>query len=87
MGVVRREGKWTLEKDREGLYAICRRGQKQAEIVTDDYRERGGMVDLSIDPTMETIEVSDFKAAEGAFHEYIESQESGRSLGGFGLGL
>lgn len=87
MGVVRREGKWTLEKEREGLYAICRRGDKEAEIVTDDYREQGGMVDLSIDPTMETMEVSDFQAAKEAFHDYIDRRESGGPLGGLDLGL
>lgn len=79
MGVVRREGKWTLEKEKDGLYAICRRKQKVAEIVTDDYVSEPFEFNVSM---VETIQVSDFKAAENAFKDYIDRYES---MGGLGF--
>lgn len=77
MGTVRREGKWTLEKDREGVYAVCERGNLRARIITPDYEPQGMMDDVTSDMMTETIEVRNFTEAEKEFHNYIEQAESG----------
>lgn len=73
MGTVRREGKWTLEKDRDGVYAICESGEMRARIITDDYEPQGMMDNVQTDMMTETIEVRDFQAAKQEFENYIES--------------
>ena len=77
MGTVRREGKWTLEKDREGVYAVCERGKLRARIITPDYEPQGMMDDVTSDMMTETIEVRSFKGAEREFLNYIEQADSG----------
>lgn len=77
MATVRREGKWTLEKDREGVYAICERGELCARILTADYEPQGIMDEVESDMMTETIEVFDFTEAEQEFHNNIEEVESG----------
>jgi peptide methionine sulfoxide reductase MsrA len=81
MGVVRKDGKWSLEKDREGVYTICERGDPRARIITDDYEPKGMMDDVQMDVDTEKIEVRDFKDAEREFQSYVERAESG------GLGI
>lgn len=81
MGTVRREGKWTLEKERDGVYEVRERGDLCARIVTADYEPRGPMDDVQMDVMTETIEVRDFTGAKREFDQYIEDAESG------GLGL
>lgn len=85
MGVVRREGKWTLEKEKEGLYAICKRKDKVANIVTDDYTGPNNLIETDLNPMMEKIYVSDFQEAEDAFKNYVESGGSGLIGGSDGL--
>lgn len=77
MATVRREGKWTLEKDRDGVYAICERGELRARILTPDYESQGIMDEVVSDMMTETIEVGSFSEAEREFHDYIEHAESG----------
>lgn len=77
MATVRREGKWTLEKDREGVYAICERGELRARVITANYEPQGILDDVQSDMMTETIEVLDFPEAEQEFHNYIEQVESG----------
>lgn len=77
MGTVRREGKWTLEKDQDGVYAICERGTLRARIITDDYVPQGLMDDVTTDLMTETIEVRSFSEAEQEFQNYIRDAESG----------
>lgn len=81
MGVVRREGKWTLEKEKKGLYAICKRDRKVAEIITDEYTSSNNPFEIS-DPMMKTIEAGNFKDAVNAFKDYINRADKS---GGFGL--
>ena len=76
MATVRREGKWTLEKDRKGVYAICERGELCARIITADYEPQGMMDDVASDMMTQTIEVRNFKEAEQEFRRYIEEVES-----------
>ena len=76
MATVRRDGKWTLEKDREGVYAICERGDLRARIITDDYEPQGPMDNVATDMMTETIEVRSFSDAEREFQDYIERAES-----------
>ncbi|GKZ14333.1 hypothetical protein [Haladaptatus sp. T7] len=82
MAVVRRNGKWTLEKQQNGVYEIRERGNLQARVITDDYEPQGMMNDLRMDVMTQTIEVRDFKDAEREFQNYIKKSESS----GFGLG-
>ena len=81
MGTVRREGKWTLEKDRDGVYEIRERGDLCARILTADYEPQGPMDNLQMDVMTETIEVRSFSDAKQEFERYIEDAESG------GIGL
>lgn len=80
MGVVKRKGKWRLEKVKKGHYAITHRRNKQAEIVTDEYTPSGGVMGSDMDILSERIEVSDFEEAKRAFESYVDRQESGVSL-------
>ncbi|WP_458210507.1 hypothetical protein [Haladaptatus sp. NG-SE-30] len=57
MGVVRRDGKWTLEKERDGVYNICERGDCRAQIITNDYESHGPMDTVQMDVMTHTIEV------------------------------
>lgn len=75
MATVRREGKWTLEKDQEGVYAICERGELCARIITDDYEPQGLLDNVAADLMTETIEVRSFSDAEREFQAYIERAE------------
>jgi len=77
MGTVRREGKWTLEKDEDGVYAICERGDLRARIITADYEPQGLLDDVTTDMMTETIEVRSFSEAEQEFQKYIKDMESG----------
>ena len=77
MGTVRRDGKWTLEKDREGVYAICERGELRARIVTADYEPQGPMDNVANDMMTETIEVRSASDAREEFRDYVERAESG----------
>lgn len=81
MGVVRRDGKWRLLKDRDGVYEIQERNQLRARIITAEYESQGMMENIQMDPMTPTIEVRDFSEAEQEFERYIEDAESG----GFGL--
>lgn len=81
MGVVRRDGKWTLEKARDGVYEIRERGNLRARIITDDYEPSGMMDDVQMDVMTPAIEVRNFPAAVREFKNYVEDAESG----GFGL--
>lgn len=74
MAVVKREGKWRLEKEKDGLYSIKKRDKKMAEIITDDYKPQKGVA-LSGNPMMKRIEVKNFKEAKREFKNYIEKQE------------
>jgi len=77
MGTVRREGKWTLEKDEDGVYAICERGDLRARIITADYEPQELLDDVTTDMMTETIEVRSFSEAEQEFQKYIKDMESG----------
>ncbi len=77
MGTVRRDGKWTLEKDEDGVYAICERGELRARVITDDYEPQGLLDDATTDMMTETIEVRSFSEAEQEFQNYIKDMESG----------
>ena len=81
MGTVRRDGKWTLEKERDGVYTINERGSLQARIVTADYEPRGPMDGVQMEVMTETIEVRTFADAKREFERYVEDAESG------GIGL
>ena len=81
MGTVRRDGKWTLEKDRDGVYKIRERGDLRVRIVTAVYEPRGPMDDVQMDVMTETIEVRDFSGAKQEFERYVRDAERG----GFGL--
>lgn len=49
MGTVRREGKWSLEKDRDGVYEVQERGELRARIITADCESQGPMDDVQMD--------------------------------------
>lgn len=72
MGVVKREGKWRLVKERDGLYSIQKRDRKVAEIITDDFKGRSMRMKTTMGPTIEASDPSD---AKRKFKNYIEKQE------------
>lgn len=75
MGTVRREGKWTLEKDREGVYAICERGDMRARVLTAKFEPEGPMDPVDTDMMTDRIEVNTRSDAQDAFFDYIEQAE------------
>lgn len=81
MGTVRREGKWTLEKDRDGVYEVRERDELRARILTADYEPQGPMDDIQMDVMTEAIEVQSFSDAKQEFERYVEDAENG----GFGV--
>jgi len=72
MAVVKREGKWRLIKERDGLYSIQRRDKKVAEIITDEFKSRPMEMKNIMGPT---IEASDPTDAKKKFKDYIKKQE------------
>lgn len=76
MGVVRRDGKWTLEKIEDGAYSICERKEEVARIITAEY-EPSGFDDLRSSVMKDVFEVRDFSEAEDTFQRYIEEAEQG----------
>lgn len=76
MSVVRREGKWTLEKIEDGAYSICERKEEVARIITAEY-EPSGFDDLRSSFFQDVYEVRDFGEAEKKFQRYIEEAEEG----------
>ncbi|OUJ18885.1 hypothetical protein AMET1_0536 [Methanonatronarchaeum thermophilum] len=72
MGVVRRQEEWTLEKIEKGRYAIKRRKQKKAEIITKDYIPNNNPLN-NLEIMTEQIEVKNFKQAEKTFKNYIKN--------------
>lgn len=77
MGTVRREGKWTLQKDRDGVYEIRERDELRVRILTADYESQGPMDDVQMDVMTETIEVRSFSDAEQEFERYVEDTKGG----------
>ncbi|MFB6200106.1 MAG: hypothetical protein ABEJ83_04455 [Candidatus Nanohaloarchaea archaeon] len=81
MGVVRREGKWALEKKQDGVYIITARDEPQAKVITDEYVPESDFSDERNDMMIEVIEVSDFDEAKEVFDDY----RKGGGGGGFSL--
>lgn len=75
MGVVKKDGKWRLEKKKDGVYIITERKESQAKIITDEYVAEG-FSDERASFGMEVIEVHDFSAVKREFKEYIDRAES-----------
>lgn len=67
MGVVRREGDWRLEKQRDGVYQITFRREPQMKIITSDASRRGGPQPMLTSTPVR--EVSSYSEAEGLFEE------------------
>jgi len=80
MGVVRRDGKWRLEKQNEGVYEVTYENQPEAKIITSDY-EPTGFMDERNDFSMQVREVDSFSDVEKSFKEMAQSSPS---MNGFG---
>ncbi|WP_254543584.1 hypothetical protein [Halomarina pelagica] len=87
MAVVRRDGKWTLEKVQNGVYEIKRRGDLKARVITDEYEPTGMIDEVGMDVMTRTIEVRNFKGAEQEFQKYAKQSDRGGSALGGGFGL
>lgn len=70
MEVVKRDGKWTLERKFDGLYFVKNRGQAQVKIMTDKFKSNS-VRDETDDAMMEVEEVEDFEEAKQVFESYI----------------
>lgn len=79
MGVVKKDGKWRLEKKKDGVYLITERKEPQAKIITDEYVAEG-LTDERASMSMEVIEVSDFKQAKKEFKNYKEQAENSSGI-------
>lgn len=75
MGVVRRNGKWRLEKIEKGLYEVTERGNVCAEIMTDEYKEDPGLLDIPGNMGVRTHEVKEFEDAVNVFKDYVSGDE------------
>ncbi|MFB6213694.1 MAG: hypothetical protein ABEJ07_03995 [Candidatus Nanohaloarchaea archaeon] len=76
MGVVKRDGKWRLEKKKKGVYLVTERGQQKAKIITGDYEPDGPMNDKRDDMMSNVIEVKDFNEAKKEFRSFVEGGSS-----------
>ncbi|OKY78665.1 MAG: hypothetical protein BTN85_1162 [Candidatus Methanohalarchaeum thermophilum] len=74
MGVVRRINEWTLEKIEEGKYAIKKRKEKKAEIITNDYIPPNNPLN-TLNPMIDRIEVNNFSEAEKEFKKYAKNYD------------
>lgn len=79
MGVVKRDGRWRLEKKKEGVYRITERKEVRAKIITGDY-VASGFSDERSDMFTEVIEVKDFSAAKKEFKAFIKDEEDSGGL-------
>lgn len=79
MGIVKKDGKWRLEKKKDGVYLVTEREEVQAKIITDEYVAEG-LSDERADMMTEVIEVRDFSAAKREFRDYIDRAESSGGL-------
>lgn len=75
MGVVKKDGKWRLEKKKDGVYLITKRKETQAKLITDEYVAEG-FTDERASMTTEVIEVNEFSDAKREFKDYIDRAES-----------
>lgn len=80
MGVVRREGDWRLEKQKEGVYVITYQKQKEAKMITSDYSPEG-FEDERNDFSVTIHEVESFSEVKEVFNQMAEREPS---VGGFG---
>lgn len=83
MGVVRREGKWKLEKLEDGVYVVKKREKQQAKIITDEYVPGGPMNDHRESMMLEIVEVEDFQGAKEAFKDFVEGEGTRKESGFF----
>lgn len=77
MGVVKRDGKWRLEKKQNGVYLVTEKGQQEAKIITGEYEPSGPMNDERNDIMANVIEVKDFKEAKKEFESFAKGESSG----------
>ncbi|MFB6200357.1 MAG: hypothetical protein ABEJ83_05725 [Candidatus Nanohaloarchaea archaeon] len=77
MGVVKRDGKWRLEKKKEGVYLVTERGEQKAKIITGEYEPSGPMNDERNDMMSQVIEVRDFEEAKKEFKSFASGGSSG----------
>ncbi|MFB6245925.1 MAG: hypothetical protein ABEJ03_06290 [Candidatus Nanohaloarchaea archaeon] len=80
MGVVKRDGKWRLEKKKKGVYLVTENKQVVAKIVTGDY-EPQGMMDERSSLDAQVIEVKDFDEAKKEFRNFVEGNSGGGIFG------
>lgn len=83
MATVKRNGKWTLFKERDGVYTIRERDEVRARILTPEYEPSGPMDPVQSDMMTESIEVSSYSEAEQEFLNYVENGGSGGGILGF----
>jgi predicted RNA-binding protein with PUA domain len=77
MGVVKRDGKWRLEKKQEGVYLVTERGEQVAKIITGEYEPSGPFNDERNSLAGNVIEVKNFKETKKEFRSYVEGGNSG----------
>ncbi|MFB6100466.1 MAG: hypothetical protein ABEK16_04295 [Candidatus Nanohalobium sp.] len=76
MGVVKRDGKWRLEKEQKGVYLVTERGEQKAKIITGDYTPSGPMNDERNSMMSNIIEVKNFKEAKKEFRSFVNGDNS-----------
>ena len=77
MGVVKRDGKWRLEKKKEGVYLVTERGEQKAKIITGEYEPSGMMNDERSSMMANVIEVKDFEEAKKEFNSFTQEGSRG----------
>lgn len=76
MGVVKRDGKWKMEKKKDGVYLVTERGEQRAKIITGDYEPSGMMNDERNSMMANIIEVKNFEEAKEEFKDFVENEGS-----------
>ena len=74
MGVVKKDGKYRLEKKKGGVYLVTERKDPIVKIITSEY-EANDIIDERIG--LDVREVREFKEAKKEFQNVIDEREKG----------
>ena len=74
MGVVKKDGKYRLEKNKDGVYLVTERKDPIVKIITSEY-DANDIIDERIG--LDVREVRDFKEAKKEFQNVIDEREKG----------
>lgn len=77
MGVVKRDGKWRLEKKKQGVYLVSERKESKAKIITSEYEPEGMLSDESSGEYTVELTVTDSAGEKTSKKKKIQVKKKG----------